>query len=77
MELAKKFKCPCCGSREILNLDSDQICLDCGWNNAIDLVVSGQFDQELAEFELDLAIQKKEARAPLTPTRSQPKIKTA
>ena len=51
MKVNLKTKCPCCGSKEIHTLGFDQICLNCDWINALDLVVTGQFEEELEALE--------------------------
>lgn len=51
MKVNPKTKCPCCGSKEIHTLGLDQICLNCDWINALDLVATGQFEEELEALE--------------------------
>jgi hypothetical protein len=51
MKVNLKIKCPCCGSKEIHTLGLNQLCLNCDWINALDLVVSGQFEEELEDLE--------------------------
>ncbi len=51
MKVSLKTKCPCCGSKEIHTLGLDQLCLNCDWINSLDLVVSGQFAEELEALE--------------------------
>ena len=51
MKLNLKTKCPCCGSKKILTLDFDQLCFECDWMNAVELVENGQFENELIDLE--------------------------
>lgn len=51
MKVNLKTKCPFCGSKEIHTLGFDQLCLNCDWINALDLVVSGKFEEELEALE--------------------------
>lgn len=60
MKFSKKSKCPRCRSLEIHTMGFDQFCLDCEWTNAIDVVNSGMFEQELqieAELSQNLTTQ--------------------
>ncbi|MBL7545120.1 MAG: hypothetical protein JNL11_14985 [Bdellovibrionaceae bacterium] len=57
MKVNLKTKCPCCGSKEIHTLGFDQFCLTCDWINALDLVVTGQFDEELEALESSKELQ--------------------
>ncbi len=43
-KFVKVTKCPRCGSNEIYNLDHDQMCLKCDWDNFKYLVDMGQLD---------------------------------
>ncbi len=63
MKVNLKTKCPCCGSKEIHTLELDQFCLNCDWINALDLVVSGQFEDDLEALELPLKISIHEPQA--------------
>ena len=57
MKVNLKIKCPCCGSKEIHALGLDQLCLNCDWINALDLVVTGQFEEELEALESSQELQ--------------------
>lgn len=51
MEVTKRKKCPCCGSKKIHTMGFDQLCLDCDWMNSMELVCAGQFEDEMLEQE--------------------------
>lgn len=57
MKVNLKTKCPCCGSKEIHTLGFDQFCLNCDWINALDLVATGQFEDELEALESSQELQ--------------------
>lgn len=58
MKVNLKTKCPCCGSKEIHTLGLDQLCLNCDWINALDLVVTGHFEEELEALESSQELQE-------------------
>jgi hypothetical protein len=70
-EFVKVTRCPRCGSFEIYNLDHDQMCLKCDWDNFKYLVDMGQLDNlsraERAQF---MGVKKKGA------SKKVPKLKT-
>lgn len=47
MKVELKTKCPNCGSSHIHTMGNDQLCLECDWLNAFELVQCGAFEEEI------------------------------
>lgn len=43
-KLKRRTHCPACGSTDLINEPSDQICCDCDWNTFYEFVEAGLMD---------------------------------